>query len=149
MRGDRVAVESSASISVDAMISNGVREGPDIDAIATKSGDAVSVLMWNYHDDDVPAAAAPARISITGLPASAGRVLLKHYRIDRDHSNAFTVWKQMGSPQNPTPEQYARLDSAGQLQLLESPRWLRSESGRVEVSFALPRQAVSLVQVSW
>jgi xylan 1,4-beta-xylosidase len=149
MRGDRVAVESSASISVDAMISNGVREGPDIDAIATKSGDAVSVLMWNYHDDDLPAAAAAARISITGLPASARRVLLKHYRIDRDHSNAFTVWKQMGSPQNPTPEQYARLESAGQLQLLESPRWLRSESGRVEVSFALPRQAVSLVQVSW
>ena len=149
MRGDRVAVESSAGVSVDAMTGNGVREGPDIDAIATRSGDTVSVLMWNYHDDDVPAADAPARVSIMGLPASAGRVLVKHYRIDRDHSNAYTVWKQMGSPQNPTPEQYARLESAGQLQLLESPRWLWSESGQVEVSFALPRQAVSLVQVSW
>src|SRR5262249_12306806 len=26
-----------------------------------------------------------------------------------------TVWQQMGSPQNPTPEQYARLEAAGQL----------------------------------
>jgi hypothetical protein len=33
--------------------------------------------------------------------------------------------------------------------LLDSPRWLWSESGQVKVSFALPRQAVSLVQVSW
>jgi xylan 1,4-beta-xylosidase len=149
MRGDRVAVESSAGVSVDAMIKNGVQEKPDIDAIASRSDHAVSVLLWNYHDDDVPAADAPARVTITGLPASAHRVLLKHYRIDHDHSNAYTVWKQMGSPQNPAPEQYARLESAGQLQLLESPRWIWSESGQVEVSFALPRQAVSLIQVSW
>jgi xylan 1,4-beta-xylosidase len=149
MRGDRVAVQSSAEVSVEAMIKNGVQEKSDIDAIASRSDHAVSVLLWNYHDDDVPAADAPARVTITGLPASAHRVLLSHYRIDHDHSNAYTVWKQMGSPQNPGPEQYARLESAGQLQLLESPRWLWSESGQVEVSFALPRQAVSLVRVSW
>ena len=149
MRGDRVAVESSAGRSVDAMIKNGVREEPDIDAIATKSGSAVSLLIWNYHDDDVVAADAPARVIITGLPEAVHRVLLKHYRIDRDHSNAYTAWKQLGSPQKPTPEQYAGLESAGQLQLLESPRWLWSESGQVELSFALPRQAVSLVQISW
>jgi len=149
MRGDRLAVESSAGRSVDAMIKNGVREEPDIDAIATKSGSAVSLLIWNYHDDDVVAADAPARVIITGLPEAVHRVLLKHYRIDRDHSNAYTAWKQLGSPQKPTPEQYAGLESAGQLQLLESPRWLWSESGQVELSFALPRQAVSLVQISW
>ena len=149
MRGDRVVVESSAGVSVDAMIQSGVRQEPDIDAIAAKSGNGVSVLLWNYHDDDVPAVDAPVRVTITGLPASARRVLLKHYRIDRDHSNAYTVWKQMGSPQKPTPEQYAGLESAGQLQLLESPRWLGSGSGQIEISFALPRQAVSLVQISW
>jgi xylan 1,4-beta-xylosidase len=92
---------------------------------------------------------APVRVSVTGLPASVHRVALKHYRIDRDHSNAYTAWKGMGSPQNPPPEQYTGLESAGQLQLLESPRWLWTESGQVEISFALPRQAVSLVQVSW
>ena len=30
----------------------------------------------------------------------------------------------MGSPQNPTAEQYAKLEAAGQLELLESPRWI-------------------------
>ncbi len=71
------------------------------------------------------------------------------YRIDRDRSNAYTIWKWMGSPQNPTPEQYARLEAAGQLQLLTSPEWVNSKDGKVELSFSLPRQAVSLIQVSW
>ena len=76
-------------------------------------------------------------------------MLVRHYRIDRDHSNAYTVWKEMGSPQNPTPEQYARLEAAGQLQLLTSPEWIGAKDGQVELSATLPRQAVSLIQVSW
>jgi xylan 1,4-beta-xylosidase len=149
MRGDRVAAESSAGLDVEAIRRNGVREQPDINAIASRSNETVSVLMWNYHDDDVPAAAAATRVIIAGLPSSARRVLLRHYRIDADHSNAYSVWKQMGSPQSPTTEQYARLESAGQLELLESPRWLIAHSGQVDVSFSLPRQAVSLIQASW
>jgi xylan 1,4-beta-xylosidase len=72
-----------------------------------------------------------------------------HYRIDRDHSNAFAAWQRMGSPQRPTPEEYAHLESAGQLESIESPRWVPSASGKVELGFALPRQAVSLVQLTW
>ncbi len=88
-------------------------------------------------------------VTVVGVPAAAKRVEVRHYRIDREHSNAYTVWKEMGSPQDPTPQQYASLESAGHLQLLESPRWLSVEAGKVELSFALPRQGVSLVQVNW
>jgi xylan 1,4-beta-xylosidase len=54
-----------------------------------------------------PAAApgAPLELSIAGVPATAKRVLLRHYRIDQEHSNAYTAWKSMGSPQNPSAEQ--------------------------------------------
>ena len=40
----------------------------------------------------------------SGLPD--GRPALMHYRIDNEHSNAYTAWKLMGSPQPPTPAQY-------------------------------------------
>ena len=47
-------------------------------------------------------------LTIDGLPA--GRPTLTHYRVDSDHSNAYTAWKAMGSPQPPTPAQYAALE---------------------------------------
>jgi xylan 1,4-beta-xylosidase len=132
-----------------AGLMDGERVSVDGDALATRSEHEVSVLLWNYAEDDVEAPDSPVRLTIAGLPPGASRVQMRHYRIDRDHSNAYTVWKQMGSPRSPTLEQHARLEAAGQLQLLDSPRWLGTESGHVELSFALPRQAVSLVQVNW
>ena len=105
-------------------------------------------ILWNYHDDDQPAPASPVRLSLAGLPA-AGTVLVEHYRIDEDHSNAYTVWQQMGSPQKPTAGQYASLEAAGQLQLLRSPEWLAVKDGKLELAFSLPRQSVSLVTVRW
>jgi xylan 1,4-beta-xylosidase len=147
LRGERVKVESSAAVPLDSILKDGVRGSADVDALAVRSDREVSVMAWNYHDDDAPAADANVRLVITGI--AGGRVLLRHYRIDQAHSNAYRVWNEMGSPQSPTPEQYARLEQAGQLQLLDSPRWLSVEAGKVEVAFALPRQGVSLVQVSW
>jgi xylan 1,4-beta-xylosidase len=106
-------------------------------------------MVWNYHDDDLPAPAAPVQLTLAGLPAGAARVLVEHYRIDAGHSNAYTVWQQMGSPQQPTAEQYARLEAAGQLQLLGSPEWMGAKDGKLELRFDLPRQGISLVKVSW
>ena len=89
------------------------------------------------------------RLEVNGLADGARRVQVRHYRIDQNHSNAYTLWKQLGSPQHPSAEQYAALEAAGQLQLLESPGWIGSPGGRAELEFDLPRQAVSLVQLSW
>jgi xylan 1,4-beta-xylosidase len=83
------------------------------------------------------------------LPGGVKSVRVRHYRIDATHSNAWTVWKEIGSPQNPTPEQYTRLEAAGQLQMLDAEHALPVRGGRVSLTFPLPREAVSLVQVSW
>jgi xylan 1,4-beta-xylosidase len=69
--------------------------------------------------------------------------------VDDEHSNSFEVWKKMGSPQQPTPEQYTVLEAAGQLQLLESPRWVSAEAGRLHVPFTLPLHGVSLIRLTW
>lgn len=148
MRGAQVEADSDGMISADTMAQAGVRGNPDLGAMAARSQHGVTVLVWNYADDDVPETATPVKVDIAGLPKDAGKVLMQHFRIDQDHSNAFTAWQQMGSPQNPTPEQYARLKSAGQLQLLESPSWVESKNGTLELKFSLPREAVSLLKLS-
>src|SRR5579859_131852 len=149
MRGDRVAAVSSAAATLDSILAHSVRQDPDIDALATSSNGEAAVLLWNYHDDDVAAPGAPVTVAIKSIPPSVHRLLLQEYRIDDHHSNAYTVWKEMGSPQNPTPEQYARLQAAGQLQLFDSPQWMTPENGEIQLDVQLPRMGLSLLRVTW
>jgi xylan 1,4-beta-xylosidase len=149
MAGERVLTSSSGQIPLDQLMREGVRQSADVDAFATKSAHSAAVMLWNYHDDDRPAPAADVQVAVTGIPAGIKRVLLEHFRIDDTHSNAYTVWLAMGSPQSPTPGQYAQLKAAGELQLLDSPQWLEVSGGRVTIPVTLPRQATSLLHLTW
>ena len=164
MSGQRVATSSTGRIPLDEIMKSGVRGGSDggasdrgssdIDALATRSSREAAVLLWNYQDDDLPAPAAGVQgdnvqVRIDGLPRGLQRVLLEHDRIDRTHSNAYTEWQAMGSPQQPTPSQLAQLHSAGQLQMLTSPVWLDVVDGAVTIPVTLPRQATSLLRLNW
>jgi len=149
MSGQRVLTGSTGEVALKDILSGGVRQAPDVDALATKADHEAAIMLWNYHDDDLPAAAASVQVTIRGIPADVKRVLLEHYRIDDTHSNSYTVWKAMGSPQSPTAEQYARLKQAGQLELLDSPQWLDVQDGKVSIATDLPRQATSLMRLKW
>ena len=102
MRGNRVGVMSSGAAPLDSILAHSVRQAPDIDGLATSAPGEAAVLLWNYYDDDVAAPGDAIAVSMKSIPLSVHRVLLQHYRIDDQHSNAYTVWKEMGSPQNPT-----------------------------------------------
>ena len=149
MSGQRVSTNSTGQVSLDDILNAGVRQAPDVDAFATRADHEAAVLLWNYHDDDVAAPGASIQVSVVGIPAGVKRVLLQHYRIDDTHSNSYTAWKEMGSPQTPSAEQYARLKASGQLQLLNSPKWLDVSDGKVTIDTALPRQATSLMHLKW
>jgi xylan 1,4-beta-xylosidase len=150
MTGDRLKVESSGARSLDTMLQTGVKSEPDINGIATRSERQISVMVWNYHDDDKAANDARIDLSVTGAPSNLRRVLIRHFRVDKNHSNSYTEWKKtMGSPQQPTMEQYARLEAAGHLKMMDSPAWVAVQGGQVKLEFSLPRQGVSLVELSW
>lgn len=147
MGGDRVRVESTGALRLEVVRDSGVRTHPDVNALASRSERAIAVLVWNYHDDDLPAQPASVQLEIGGAPS--GRATLTHYRIDAERSNAYELWKKMGSPQSPTAAQYRALEQAGQLQQLEPARPVEVSQDRVALGFALPRQAVSLVKLTW
>ena len=147
--GEQILTQSSAALHTDEILKSGVRGQADISAVATRKQREIDVLVWNYHDDDVAAPAAPVDLKLDGLPSEPSkRALVEHFRIDAAHSNAFAAWKDMGSPQQPSEKQYRELESAGHLQLLSSPVWSTANDG-VTLHFDLPRQAVSLVRVTW
>ena len=103
--------------------------------------------MWNYHDDDLPAPAAPVTLTIHGLPA--GDATVTHHRIDEHHSNSYSAWLRMGSPQQPTPAQDAELEKASELQALTPARRDDRPRGLVTETFDLPRKSVSFVRIVW
>ncbi len=149
MSGERVMTTSTGEVPVADLVASGVRQAPDVDALATKADREAAVMVWNYHDDDLPAPGADVRVTVKGIPAGVKKALLEHYRIDDTHSNSYPAWKTMGSPQSPTPEQYAQLKRAGQLEPLTSPAWLNVDHGTVTIETSLPRQAVSLLHIEW
>jgi xylan 1,4-beta-xylosidase len=147
MAGDRLTVESSSAASLETIRDAGVRERPDIYALATRSSRAIAILVWNYHDDDLPSAPAEIDVTIDGAPD--GRPTLTHLRVDRDHSNAYELWKKMGSPQAPTPAQYAQLEKGGKLQPFRAAERVRVQNGTARLAFTLPRQGVSLLKLTY
>jgi xylan 1,4-beta-xylosidase len=147
MSGTRVAV--SGGVYDPFMIrDSGVKaSAPDINALAAKDKNGVSIMVWNYHDDDLPAKASQIRLDISGI--TSAKVLVNEYRIDKENSNSYEVWKSMGSPQNPTPEQYDTLVTAGALKMLTSPFPADTRNGFINLSLNLPRQGVSLFRLIW
>lgn len=149
MQGDLVKAESDGAVSVNAILANGVREKPDVDALVSRSSRLLSILIWNYDDNATSNSVATVRLHAAGLPADAKRILLSHFRIDQQHSNSYALWLAAGSRQALAPEQRIQLEEAGQLQLLESPKWLDASSDGLDVECSLPSEAVSLIQLRW
>jgi xylan 1,4-beta-xylosidase len=149
MSGQRLTVESDAAMSLDEIVRAGVRGKPDVSALASLDENKLDVLAWHYHDDDLPGAEAEVELTLNRLPLVNGEAKLQHFRIDENHSNAFTAWKRIGSPQQLTPEQYVQLENAGRLAALGATETVQVQNGRATLRFKLPRQAVSLLELVW
>ena len=79
---------------------------------------------------------------------SVRQAKLTHFRMDETHSNAFAVWKAMGSPQQIDGDDYRRLEQAGQLAVIEE-REVEGSGGQIALQLTLPRQGVSLLRLEW
>ncbi len=147
MRGNRVAVSGDLAYDFKAIRDSSVRRlQTDINALAARDKDTITVLLWNYHDDDIQGVGSPVELTIQGIHQK--KVTVTHYRIDQHHSNSYEVWKKMGSPENPTPEQYKTLEKSGQLELLSEPVTMETTDGQLKITMQLPRQAVSFIQIN-
>ena len=147
MQGQRLQVETEGGMHVADIIEKGVREENDINALASKEGNSIWVMVWNYNDHDQKPGLADIALDVNNIGGK--KVLVSHYRIDDRFSNSFEKWKQMGMPQQVSAIQYKELEQAGQLQMLTSPEWKPAKNGKIQLNFNLPAQGVSLVQLTW
>ncbi len=143
---DRLVAASDAQLPLDRVMADGVRGPADVGTIATRTADGkVAVLVWHYHDDDVPGPSAAVTLAVRGLKGRApARATL--WRVDGDNANAFATWKKMGSPIAPDDAAYLALEKASAMQ--PQPLTLTGgAAGTATATLDLPRQGVALVVV--
>jgi xylan 1,4-beta-xylosidase len=149
MGAERVPATSDGAADLETLVKQGVRERADVGALASRDPRRVTVLAWHYHDDDVAGPAADLSITVDGLGVKQRKARLQHFRVDADHSNAYTTWVKMGSPAKPSRAQYAELEQASALAAVAGPTSVDVADGRARLAFSLPRQGVSLLVLEW
>jgi xylan 1,4-beta-xylosidase len=147
MSGERLSVESDAAIPLADLLKAGVRGKPDVSALAAREGKRITVLAWYYHDDDLPGPTAQVTVRLANVPA--GKPKLTRTLIDERHSNSFSAWKAIGSPQKPTEDQVRLLEQASRLAAATDKSELKADQSSLEVSFDLARQGVTLLELEW
>jgi xylan 1,4-beta-xylosidase len=147
MSGRRLPVNSDSAVSLPDLLRSGVRGKPDVSALAAMKGKKLTVLAWHYHDDDVQGADAEMKIELLGAPQGIPKIT--RFLVDESHSNSFTAWQAMGSPQQPTEAQLAELEEACKMAPLEEQHRYSREGKIPALMVTLARQGVTLLEMEW
>ena len=143
--GSWVATESTGALPLEQVVANSVTAAPDVNAVATRNGGEVDVLLWNYHDADVEAPAASVLLAVDGLRGKAA--VEGEFRMDATHSNAYGEWQEMGSPAHPSTEQVEQLEKAGALEQTVADHPVAVNEGKASIQLSIPRQGMVLVRL--
>lgn len=89
-----------------------------INAVATVSSDksAVQILVYNHINGGAAdsSVASQVKLTVDNLPWSGG-VNVRHYMLDRTHSNSYRAWVGMGKPGRPSQAQWSTLAGGAEL----------------------------------
>jgi len=140
-----LATESSGALPLAEVVEQSVTGAADVNAVATRNGGEVDVLLWNYHDADVPAPPARVHLSVDGL--RGGTATGGEFRVDGEHANAYRAWQQMGNPAHPTPDETQQLEKAGALGQSVADHRITVKDGNAAIDLTLPRQSVVLLRL--
>lgn len=147
MKGNRVEAVSSRQYELFAVRDSGVRkEQTDVGVIAASDKKSATVMIWNYHDHDLPGKVETLSLNVKGIPGK--NVTYHEYRIDAENSNSYEVWKKMGSPQQPSAAQIATLEKAGQLKKTKTAK-AAVKDGALDLTSSVPRQGIVFYKIEW
>ncbi len=119
-------------------------------ATMTNNNDAIQVLVYNHVTG---AQADPTqndlvRITVNNIPFAPGDIRVTQHTIDHTISNAYTVWLEMGSPLQPSPEEWTILKQAAQLSEMFTPKSITLDANSLTHIFRANIYSVSLMEIS-
>jgi len=105
------------------------------------------VLLYCHHDDWDLEKTYAVELEVQNLPFK-GPARLRHYRIDREHSNAYAEWVRQGRPDWPQHGQYDAIKARDALELYAPDQALPTADGSLKARFEMPVRAVSLLLIT-
>jgi xylan 1,4-beta-xylosidase len=115
---------------------------PSADAIVTRRKDGtIAVALWNLVDPDKTGSTRTFELTIRERNTKFTTAHIK--RVDDEHGNVLPVYRKMGSPVNPTPEQVTKLNEATQLPASEQQKL---KDGHLTLT--LEPNALALIELS-
>jgi L-iduronidase len=119
----------------------------DLGALATiRVDDQVAVLLYNCADDPGKSGTTRVHLQLERLPF--GQAMLVRYEIDDLHKQPYLLWKEMGSPQEPSAAQLAATRACQELRATAEPALVKAAGGTLSLDFDLPLPGVTLVVLS-
>lgn len=116
-----------------------------VGVIPTKDDNGCYKIALYHSDDDFSKKLGNKRVSLH-LEGIEGRYRIRHYRLDHTHSNAYTMYKELGSPSQPTQQQREAIQQAGELKLYY-PEYTADLQGSYEEHIVLTGHAVSFLEL--
>lgn len=123
----------------------------EVNGIATRNNDRITILLYNckydiLRNDGDESLRRLVHLNVKNIPWS--EVKIEHYRIDHDHSNSYTEWKNMGRPAVCSDEQLECLKKASEPELLQEPLVVQTHDGIFRDKFELPMPGVSMLVIT-
>lgn len=151
MLGDK-NISFESSMSMDPILYEddyGTKEGPEISGIATMSGNkSIDVLVYCHHDDWDVKGEYEVEIEIANLPFNKDNMVLTHYRIDENHSNAYSEWFRQGKSDYPNEAQMRAIKSREGLEQYEPNSQVILLDGKLKKTINLPVHGISFLVIS-
>ena len=113
--------------------------------LPTRTEKTLSILIWYFEDDmDDEVNWRQITLEVEDIPFS-GPYKLLHYRIDRNHSNAYALWSAQGKPTRPSIEQIKAVRARECLELYTPVQDVYLEKNRLVLDVEMPMHALSLL----
>lgn len=130
------------------LVSVTVNTNKNIASFATRDKDKVSIIVINYQHEHPFNDGLSQMVSLQVKPnrTTTGNITVNHWRIDDKHSNAYAVYKELGSPKIPNPIETDAIKKRMGLEMSEPPKQMKSKD-KINLKFYLPCNSVSLIEI--
>ena len=144
----RVELSSTRSLSPEKYDDyQGKGQGAEINGWATLTGmKSVEALLYCHEDTWNSEDVYKIGFEAANIPFE-GPYTLTHYRIDNNHSNAYSEWVRQGRPDYPAGCRYDAIKARDGLELYCPPRSVIAIEGIVRLEFDMPVKSVSLIVI--